>query len=275
MLGECERIPMSKIFSYFPGCTLKNKARELDACARAAAERLGLTLEEIPEWQCCGGVYPLTKDEIAVRLASIRALAQSAKDGRDLVTVCSACHNVIKQVNHDMQTDAHIIEAANNYLREEGLEYHGQTRVIHYLELLRDEVGFDRIKELVTKPLTGRKIGAYYGCLLLRPSHVMAMDSAENPTIIEKLIAAMGAEAVVYAQRNECCGGYLTLEDKRVSAKRARAILENARSCGADTVVTACPLCWYNLKTQAEASGVQVKYFTELLAESLGVKEGE
>ena len=113
---------MSKMFSYFPGCTLKNKARDLDRYARAAAERLGLALEEIPEWQCCGGVYPLTKDEIAVRLASIRALAQSAKDGRPLVTVCSACHNVIKQVNHDMQTDAHIIESANNYLRAEGLE---------------------------------------------------------------------------------------------------------------------------------------------------------
>ncbi len=266
---------MSKIFSYFPGCTLKNKARDLDRYARAAAERLGLALEEIPEWQCCGGVYPLTKDEIAVRLASIRALAQSAKDGRTLVTVCSACHNVIKQVNHDMQTDAHIIESANNYLHAEGLEYHGETRVIHYLELLRDEAGFDAIKKAVVKPLADRKIGAYYGCLLLRPSHVMAMDSAENPTIMENLIAAMGATPVVYAQRNECCGGYLTLEDKSVPAKRARAILENARSQGADMVVTACPLCLYNLKTQEEAAGVQVKYVTELLAEALGVKEAE
>ena len=266
---------MGKIYSYFPGCTLKNKARDLDAYARAACERLGVTLEEVPEWQCCGGVYPLTKDEIAVRLASIRALAQAAKDGRPLVTVCSACHNVIKQVNHDMQADAHIIESANNYLRAEGLEYHGETRVVHYLELLRDEIGFDAIKTAVTNPLKGRKVGAYYGCLLLRPSHVMAMDSAENPTIIENLIAAMGAEPVVYAQRNECCGGYLTLEDKCVSAKRARTILENARSCGADTVVTACPLCLYNLRQQEEAAGVRVKYVTELLAESLGVKEGE
>ena len=113
------------------------------------------------------------------------------------------------------------------------------------------------------------------GCLLLRPSHVMAMDSAEIPTIIEDLMAAMGAEPVVYAQRNECCGGYLTLEDKAVPEKRARAILENARAAGADTVVTACPLCLYNLRKQEEAAGVQVKYVTELLAESLGVKEGE
>ena len=275
MLGESERRPMSTNYSYFPGCTLKNKARELDVQARGCARRLGVELEEIPEWQCCGGVYPLTKDEIAFRLSSVRALAEAARRGQKLVTVCSACHNVIKQVNHDMQTDAHIIDAANRYLKAEELEYHGETSVIHYLELLRDEVGFDAVKKAVVKPLAGQKIGAYYGCLLLRPAHVMAFDSAENPMIIEDLIAAMGAEPVVYAQRNECCGGYLTLEDKSVPAKRARAILENSRAQGAGTVVTACPLCFYNLKKQEETAGVSVRYFTELLAEALGVKEGE
>jgi len=268
---------MSTIYSYFPGCTLKNKARELDAQARGCARLLGIELEEIPEWQCCGGVYPLTTDEIAFRLSSVRALAEAARRGQKLVTVCSACHNVIKQVDHDMKAGAAIAEKANNYLAAEGVAYHGETQVIHYLELLRDEVGFDELKRRVVKPLAGQKVGAYYGCLLLRPSHVMAMDSAENPTIIENLLATLGADPVVYAQRNECCGGYLTLEDKSVPAKRARAILENARAQGAQTVVTACPLCFYNLKKQEEGTGVQVKYFTELLAEALGLdaKEGE
>lgn len=261
------------VFSYFPGCTLKNKARDLDLYGRRAAEALGVTLEEVPDWQCCGGVYPMNEDEIAVRLSSVRALAHAKETNGTLVTICSACHNVIKQVNHDMQADEYISTHANNYLKQDGIEYHGEAKVLHYLEMLRDVVGFDKVREAVKKPLTGRKIGAYYGCLLLRPSNVMAMDNAEHPTIIEDLIQAMGADPVVYAMRNECCGGYLTLEDKDIPAKRAHKIFEDARNHGAQTLITACPLCYYNLKKHSEGEGVSVVYFTELLAEALGVKE--
>ena len=262
-------------YSYFPGCTLKNKAQELDRYGRDAAAALGIELEELPQWQCCGGVYPLSHDEIAIKLSSVRALAAARDDGTALVTLCSACHNVIKQVNHDMQTDDYVITRVNNYLAEDGIAYNGETKVLHYLELLRDEIGFDEIKQKVAAPLKGQKIGAYYGCLLLRPSGVMAMDDPEHPTIMEDLIAALGAQPVVYAQRNECCGGYLTLEDESIPKKRAAAILENARAQGAETIITACPLCYYNLKKHADGTGVEVKYFTELLARALGVKEGE
>ena len=261
------------VYSYFPGCTLKNKAADLDLCGRRAAEALGAVLEEIPEWQCCGGVYPLSHDEIAVKLSSVRALAAAAEEGRELVTVCSACHNVIKQVNRDMAEDAYISERANNYLKADGIAYHGETTVLHYLELLRDRIGFDRVKEAVKNPLSGKKIGAYYGCLLLRPSNVMAMDNAENPSIMEDLVRAIGADPVIYAQRNECCGAYLTMEDPAIPAKRAEAILHNAKAAGAQMLITACPLCFYNLKKHAAGSGVEVRYFTEVLAEALGVKD--
>ncbi len=261
------------VYSYFPGCTLKNKAKDLDAYGRASAKALGAELEEIPEWQCCGGVYPLSHDEIAIKLSSVRALASARDAGHDLVTICSACHNVIKQVNNDMANDEYVSTRANNYLKADGIEYHGETRVIHFLELLRDDIGYDKVKAAVKNPLKGQKIGAYYGCLLLRPSQVMAMDNAENPTIIEDLIKAVGATPVVYAQRNECCGAYLTMEDSSVPGKRAKAILSNAKANGADTVITACPLCYYNLKKHSEGTGVTVRYFTEVLAEALGVKE--
>lgn len=260
-------------YSYFPGCTLKNKAVALDKYARDAAEVLGFSLEEIPEWQCCGGVYPLNKDKIATRLSSVRALRDASKSGQALVTLCSACHNVIKQVNHDMQTDENIISKVNNYMGEDG-EYHGETQVYHYLEVLRDVIGWDELKKKVVKPLTGKKIGAYYGCLLLRPAKVMQMDSPENPKILEDFIRAIGAEPVIYAQRNECCGGYMTLEDKSLSQKRSNIIVENAKNCGAEMLITACPLCEYNIKqaTATKELGVPVVYFTELLAEALGLK---
>lgn len=260
------------VYSYYPGCTLKTKAKQLDAYARASAEALGIELEEIENWQCCGGVYPLGSDEIATKLSSVRALQQAAKKGIDVVTVCSACYHVLKRVNDDMRNVPEISQKVNNYLGVDG-PYHGEANVIHFLELLRDHIGFDKLKEKVVNPLTGRKIGAYYGCLLLRPSGILDFDDPENPKMMEALIRALGAEPVIYPYRNECCGGYLSLKDQDASGKMTDRIMESARYHGADALITACPLCRYNLNTAGTASKVPVYYFTELLAEALGVKE--
>ncbi len=263
--GNC-----TMVYSYFPGCTLKTKGRELDEYGRKAAAALEMELRELPEWQCCGAVYPMGKDEIASKLSSVRALVSAREQGTDLVTLCSACHHVIKRVNGDMRNDENMQQKANNYLQLE-TPYTGETNVLHYLEVLRDRVGFETLKEKVKNPLTGKKIAAYYGCLLLRPSKEMQMDNAENPTIMEDFIRAIGAEPVVYAMRNECCGGYVTLENKEFAANKAKAIMDNAKKQGAEAVITACPLCMYNLKENG-GSDLPVYYFTELLAEALGVK---
>ena len=256
--------------SYFPGCTLRTKAKKLDEYARRCAEILGVTLEELEDWQCCGGVFTTSKDEIATKLSSVRALAEAGRKGQPLVTVCSACHNVIKQTNNAMQTDAEFALKVNNYLAPD-ISYNGETRVLHYLELLRDVVGYDKLKEKVVNPLTGRKIAAYYGCLLLRPGKVMQMDDPENPTIMEELIRAIGAEPVAYSMRNECCGGYIALEDAESARKKSSLVANSAANHGAEMIVTACPLCRYNL--EKNGSPVPVVYITELLAEALGVKE--
>ncbi|MBQ7334000.1 MAG: disulfide reductase, partial [Clostridia bacterium] len=142
--------------SYYPGCTLRTKAKQLDLYARKSAEALGITMEEIENWQCCGGVFSTAKDEIATKLSSVRALAEAAKKEQILVTVCSACHNVIKQTNHAMQNDADFAMHVNRYMAPES--YDGSARVLHYLEMLRDVVGFDTLKEKVVNPLSGKKI---------------------------------------------------------------------------------------------------------------------
>ena len=257
-------------FSYFPGCTLKTKAKDLDRYARASAEALGFTLEELPDWQCCGGVYPMANNEIATKLSSVRALVSAREKDQALVTLCSACHNVIKQVNHDMQTDENMQMKANNYMKLE-TPYTGETEVLHYLEVLRDKIGFDKVAAAVKNPLKGKKIAAYYGCLLLRPGKVLQMDNPENPKILEDFIRAIGAEPVLYPQRNECCGGYMTMEEKSVAVSRSSAVMQSAAEFGAEMVITACPLCLYNLKKNS-GSELPVVYFTELLAEALGVK---
>lgn len=259
------------IVSYFPGCTLRTKAKDLDEYARKSAEALGVTLEEIENWQCCGGVYTTANDEIATKLSSVRALAAANAKEQMLVTVCSACHNVIKQTNYAMQNDEDFAFRVNNYLSPD-YEYHGETQVVHYLELLRDVIGFDKLRESVKNPLKGKKIAAYYGCLLLRPNKTMQMDDPENPTIIEDFIRAIGAEPVVYSYRNECCGGYIALEDKASAEKKSSRVIENAKDKGAEMIVTACPLCRYNLMKNGK-SDIPVVYLTELLAEALGLKE--
>ena len=258
-------------FTYYPGCTLRTKAKDLDAYARASAKALGITLEEPADWQCCGGAYTTAKDEIATKLSAVRVLNSAKEADRPLITVCSACHNVIKQTNYDISHDEEMAAKVNNYMKLDE-PYNGETTVYHYLEMLRDVVGFDELKKKVVNPLKGKKIAAYYGCLLLRPSKALAMDDPENPTIIEDFIRAIGGTPVVYAQRNECCGGYITLEDKAQAAKRSAKIMDSAKDQGADMVITACPLCLYNLKKNS-GSDLPVYYFTELLAEALGVKE--
>ena len=258
-------------FSYFPGCTLKTRGKQLDIYGRRAMRALGIELEELPEWQCCGAVYPMAQDEIATRLSSVRALAAARDAGRELVTLCSACHHVFKRVNGDMKNNETIASRVQNYLQLD-TPYTGETGVLHYLEVLRDRVGFEELAKKVTHPLTGRKIGAYYGCLLLRPSRELGFDDPENPTIIEDFIRAIGAEPVYYALRNECCGGYTTVEGRDFARKQVKKIMDNARACGAEELITACPLCMYNLQENADG-GLPVSYFTTLLAEALGVKE--
>ena len=262
--------------SYFPGCTLRTKAKQLDRYARKCAEILGIELCEVQDWQCCGGAFISAKDEIASKLASVRALIAARDAQQPLCTVCSACHNVIQQTNHAMQTDGEFAAKVNAYMAQDKqppAPYHGETQIYHYLELLRDEVGFEQLKTAVKNPLTGRKIAAYYGCMLLRPGKVLQFDDVENPQIMEDFLRALGAEPVVFPQRNECCGGYVALEDAASAKKKSNAVSHGAASHGAELMVTACPLCKYNLVKNG--SEVPVIYFTELLAEALGVKEEE
>ena len=255
--------------SYYPGCTLKTKAKDLDVTARLCAKALGIEMEEIENWQCCGAVYPMATNEVATKLSAMRALEYAKRNGGKLLTLCSACHNVIKRTNEAAKTDEYFRSHANNYLKLDE-PYSGETQVLHYLEMLRDVVGFDNLKKAVVNPIK-RKVGAYYGCLLLRPSGVMAFDNPENPTIIEDFIRAIGGTPVVYPFRNECCGAYVSMKNGDLAKQKSRKVLTSAKEKGAEEMITACPLCLYNL--QVNGDGVlPVKYFTELLAEALGVQ---
>lgn len=253
---------------YYPGCTLKSKAVDLDIQARKIAEKLGIEMVDIDKWQCCGAEYPTAPNETATKLSAVRALNYAKSHGGKLLTLCSACHNVLKRVNEDMRTNEKTIMKANIYL-ELNPEYRGETEVIHYLEMLKNVVGFDKIESMVVKPLN-RKVAAYYGCLLLRPSNVMKFDNPENPTILEDLIVALGGTPVKYSHKNECCGAYVSIKSPDLAKKKSQSITDDAKAFGADELITACPLCYYNLKKNC-GENLQISYFTALMMEALGI----
>jgi len=257
-------------YRYFPGCTLKGQAKNMENTTLAAATALGIELVELEEWQCCGAVFPLYEDELISLLSPVRTLA--AAEGEPLVSLCAACHHVLKRAQELMQRNEDARHKVTEFLE---IDYKGEGRVLHFLEVLRDDLGFDKLAEMIKKPLEGRKAAAYYGCLLLRPSKVMQFDDPENPTIMEDFLQALGAEVVKSPYRTECCGAYLSVTEEGVAADTVARILDSARKAGAEMLITACPLCRYNLENCAAEDGkepVKVYYFSELLAEAMGLQ---
>lgn len=262
-------------YSYYPGCTLKTKAKVFEDTTLQTAKALGLELVEVEEWQCCGALYPLNTDEIFPLLSPVRALSQAKRaELEKMVTLCAGCYNVFKRTNKTMREDGEVRKKVNGYLEE---DYAGQVEVVHYLEVLKNDVGFEALAEKVAKKLEGRKVAPYYGCLLLKPRAEMNFDNVENPTIFEDFLKALGAEAVDYPYKTECCGSYLSMANEEVASVAVSRIVNSATKNGAECFIVACPLCKYNLEecqknlNGSEEVKIPVLYFTELLAEALDI----
>ena len=261
--------------AYYPGCTLKTYAKDFEKTAMEAFRRIGIELNELNKWYCCGTVYSLAKDNIMYKVASIRNLIKAQQEGfKELVVLCSMCYNTLKQAQEFVSNEENL-KRVNLFMDYEE-DYDGSVSVMHALELIKEKM--NDIREKVKKPLN-KKYAAYYGCTLLRPKGI-AIDSYEKPSIMEKLIEALGGIAVEWPLKNECCGSYNIVTDKKTIAERVYYIVKNARSNGADAIVTSCPLCHFNLKEgQKNAKEIYhdfeelpIHYFTELMCIAFGSK---
>ncbi|MGA2285228.1 MAG: CoB--CoM heterodisulfide reductase iron-sulfur subunit B family protein [Dehalococcoidia bacterium] len=261
-------------YVFYPGCSLESTAKDYALSTNAVAAALGIDLPELAGWTCCGSTAAHQTD--ALLALALPAANLAAASGKTVAVACAACYSRLKTANHEIVGDANSRRLVADAL---GADYDGSTPVKHVLEILRDDIGMAAIADKVKKPLAGLRVAAYYGCLLVRPAAIMRFDDAENPTIIDKLMTATGAEAIDWPAKTDCCGASFSITKTEIVLRLSRAILTAAREAGADCIVTACPLCQFNLdlrqsdieKRNSEHFGLPVFYFTQLLGLALGL----
>jgi heterodisulfide reductase subunit B len=261
---------------YYPGCTLSTKAKGFDRAARDSFAALGIELAELKMWNCCGATFPLSQDNLLDLAGPVRNLVSAAEEGGQLAVACSTCFNVLKRSNLVMRNDEDKREKINFFIEA---EYAGGVEILHLLEILRDQVGWDNLSKAVKNPLTDLKVAPYYGCMYLRPPKEMGFDDHENPQILENYIRAMGAEVADYPHRAECCGNYIATFDVETTQEMAYMILASTRRADADLIITSCPLCQFNLdRWQTDIAlkhggfrPIPVLYDTQLLGIALGL----
>lgn len=264
--------------SYYPGCTLKTKAKNLDHAAIASLAALGVEVEEIERWNCCGAVHSLTADDLIHQVGPVRNLIRAKEQGADkLVTLCSMCYNTLARANLIMKNDTVKRDTINRFMTEE-IDYAGEVEVIHYLTFIEREIGWEAVKEKVKVPLTGLAVAPYYGCTLQRPADV-GIEPFGSYTLMTGLLEALGATVVPFSAADKCCGSYQVLSAPAGENSAGAAIVNLAAGAGVEALATSCPLCEYNLGKQQQrmlekgriTQSVPTFYFTQLLALALGL----
>lgn len=256
--------------SYYPGCSLHATAKEYDQSVKAVSAGLGIELKEVEDWSCCGATAAhSTNYKLSVALPA-RDLISAEKDDLDVMVPCAACFNRFKSAQHQLKEDAELKKEIEKVV---GKPYKGSVAIRNPIDIIANDIGLDTLKSKVKKPLAGLKPVAYYGCLLLRPPEVCQFDDYENPVLLDKMMAAIGAEPKQWSYKTDCCGGSLSISRTPIVRKMADKFMTMAREADANCIVVACPLCMANLEMRASANvRIPVFYFTELLGIAMGLQ---
>ena len=264
------------IYSYFPGCSAESTARDMHESTLAVSKALGIELIEPKGWSCCGATAGHQTDQFLSVALPAATLAKVKDAGLDMVVSCAACYNRMEVANHEIKKSDKMRKDVSEAL---GRDYDGSVNVRHFLEVLLEDVGLEKIKESIKRSLNGMKVACYYGCLLVRPNEVTNFDDPENPTSLDKLVTALGAESLDWPHKVECCGGGLSMSRTDVVVSLTDAILEMAQASGAQCITVACPMCQINLdmrqldikKQLGKTYDMPIVYITQLLGLCLGI----
>ncbi|NTW04915.1 MAG: heterodisulfide reductase subunit B [Peptococcaceae bacterium] len=258
-------------FSYYPGCSLESSAKEYNQSAMAVAKALGITLNEIEDWVCCGATSAhSTNHKLSYALPAINiSLAQNA--GNDIVVPCASCYSRLKKTDLLLRNNPEERKEIEDIA---DFNYEGKLEIVSVLELFAKKLPKEELKSKVKKNLSGLKLACYYGCLTVRPPEI-CFENPENPDSMDTVMKAIGAEPVRWSYKTECCGASLSLTATGTVNKMVARIVDMAAEAGANAIVTACPLCQMNLEVRRNESNsnMPVFYFTELIALALGIPE--
>jgi heterodisulfide reductase subunit B len=263
---------------YYPGCTLKTRAKNLEDSALASLKALGVEAEELPRWNCCGAVFSLADDDLIHHVAPVRDLIRAKDTGHErIVTLCSMCYNTLARANRLMKEDQEKRKTLNLFMEEE-TDYFGEVHVLHYLEFLKTFVGWDKLKAAVKVPLSGLRVAAYYGCTLLRPAEI-AIEPPDKLALFDEFLSALGATVVDFPEATACCSAYQIIANESAALEASAKILRSASRHEVEALAMSCPVCEYNLgrrqkdvRAKHEGIGaIPTFYFTQLLAVALGL----
>ncbi len=276
-------------YAYYPGCSLKGSANPYEESLLAICKRLGVGLDELDDWNCCGATAYWAVDQMKAFAMTARnlALAELTEPGSapvDLMAPCGGCYMMLLKSQRYLKEHQSVADTVEEALEAAGLHYDGRVRVRHPLDVLVNDIGLERIADAVTRPLSGLKVACYYGCLLVRP--YATFDDQHDPTSMDRLMAALGADPIDWPLKTRCCGGSccggpLIGTIREAGLRLISDLLQDAKRRGADVLVTACPLCQFNLECFQERAGrefgtpveLTVGFFTQILGLALGLDE--
>jgi succinate dehydrogenase / fumarate reductase cytochrome b subunit len=253
---------------------------ELNESTLAIAPLLGMELVELKGAPCSGSGVINSQNPVLADTYNAKTLAMAEELGLSLLTICSTCVGCLRKSNKRLKMDVAYRERVNEVLQPGGSTYHGKVDVTHLLYAILQEVGLEKLRSLVKRPLSGLKVAPFYGCYILRPAEVMGIDDPAHPSSLERVIEALGGTPVDYSGRTRCCGFPITLENEEASMRLAGKHIGEAKDQGADCMVTPCPLCHMNLDLQQpKASKVArrnlempVLHLPQLVGLALGVE---
>ena len=268
-------------YSYYPGCSLSATGKAYDVSARAVCERLGIRLEELPDWNCCGATAYFSVEETASMAVAARNLAIAEQIGHDLVTPCSACYITLAKTNYYFREYPEVRDRIRSALGAADLDYKGTIEVRHLLYMFEEDYGWDRLQDHLGARGISLAVAPYYGCQIVRP--FTEKESPDIPVSMDRLIEACGSRVVDYPLKTKCCGAALTGIDEKGALGLIHTLIECADRNGADCIITPCPLCQTNLDAYQfkvnSAFGtkfhIPVLFFTQLIGLALGMGEKE
>lgn len=255
--------------SYYPGCSLHGTAKEYDQSMRAVSAALDIELNELKDWSCCGATSAhSTNFKLSVALPA-RDLMIAEQDQLDVMVPCAACFNRFKSAQHHLKNDQALKGEVEKLV---GGRYQGTVAIRNPIDIIYNEIGMEKLQARVKRPLTGLKPVSYYGCLLLRPPEVCNFDNYENPVLLDKILATLGADVKQWSYKTDCCGGSLTISKTPIVGGMVDKLMTMAREADANCVAVACPVCMANLDMRASNHlKLPVFYFTELIGLALGL----